>query len=73
MTRFLVVDDDPITVRAMPRLLRSDGHEVCMVHQKPIDYETLSSALDACRARGGPGGDCSRYRGGQDLASLRRT
>jgi CheY-like chemotaxis protein len=28
MARFLVVDDDPLTVKAMTQLLRSDGHEV---------------------------------------------
>jgi DNA-binding NtrC family response regulator len=123
MAKFLVVDDDAVTVRAMTRLLRIDGHEVspftegahaidamardpfdavltdldmpevdghaivraarrhapeacvivstgrragalplleagaCVVHDKPVDYEAIISAINACRARRTADGD----------------
>ena len=143
MARFLVVDDDGLTVRGMTGLLNADGHDVapftagahaveaisresfdavvtdldmpgtdghsvvsvtrehlpeaclfvvtaradekrsqlseagvCLTLDKPIDYDSLTQAIDDCRARGGPGahGGChwkSRHHH-LPLAHLRR-
>lgn len=121
MARFLVVDDDHASVRALARLLTDDGHDVasftagadavaalrresfdavvtdremphvdgravvqairehhpsacvvvvsetperveqerddrvCMIADKPLDYDSITKHIGDCRARGGPG------------------